>query len=149
MTTTTIMPMKHRRCCSPLQEEKCHQQRRSTVFRCERLLLPVFFSAPSQSSLLLFAAVATDTTTPTLRVVSRRLFFSITIKQQRRCTIRLRIFVTMTQIILRNSAGGTWIVYLPGIGKGRVVMALAIVVNSVPSLRMCRIANSCNLDKTI
>ena len=72
------------------------------------------------------AAVATDTVAAKLpvRVVSRRIFF--------RATIRIRIFVLRTQIIPANTAGTATMLVRTGIGKGRVVVAMVIVVKSVP-----------------
>ena len=58
----------------------------------------------------------------------------------RRCTIRVRIFVLRTTICLTNSVGTPTIGCLAGIGKGRVVVAIMIVVQSVPiKTRPCSI----------
>ena len=48
------------------------------------------------------------------------------------CTIRVRIIVFRTKIMLANTAGVNWIIYRRGIGKGRVVVAIMIVVYCVP-----------------
>ena len=69
----------------------------------------------------------------TVRVVSRRICFEVTIKQ-RPCTNRVRIIVFGTMIILINSAGTLTIIFRAGIGTGsrvRAVMAVLSVVQSV------------------
>ena len=47
------------------------------------------------------------------------------------CTIRVRIFVLRTPIIPANTAGTTPINYRTGIGKGRVVVAMISVEDTV------------------
>ena len=57
------------------------------------------------------------------------------------CTIRVRIIVFRTKIMLANTAGVNWIIYRRGIGKGRVVVAtfIMIVVYCVPRLSVVSI----------
>ena len=108
----------------------CHQKR--TVFLlCEWWLLRVSFSALLRCSMV---AAAAATPTPTMLMVPRRRSFYVTIKP-RRCTIRVRLFVSRTEIMMTNTAGTLPIIFRSGIGKDslvQAVMAVLSVVQSVP-----------------
>ena len=136
------MPMKHRRCLPSLllflllrphyvKMETCRPQRRRTVvFLCERWSLRrVFFSVPSRLSSMVEAA--TPTATSTMLVVPRRRSFCVTIKP-RRCTIRIRLIVSRTKIMMINTVGTLPIIIRSGIGEGSRVRPIIIVVHSVP-----------------
>ena len=125
------MPMKPRRCFSPWQEEEkeeCRPHRRRTVFRGERWSRRRgFFLAPLRWSMLAAAAAIA----PPVRLVSRRLFFSIN-GRCRWCSIRTRIIVLWTPTIPANTAGSLpTIVNRAGIGK-RSLTRYTVVVHRVP-----------------
>merc|ERR1711865_43401 len=87
-------------------------------------------SVPSRCSLVAAAAVAAAT--PVRVILRRSCFGRRTIPAT--TTIRVRIFVTGTTIMLANTAGTLPIFIRAGIGTGRGVMAIMIAVESVPRL---------------